>query len=249
MVILSNTASGRWTPAAAVLLVVLLTCPGTARAGEPRWQAGLEALTDFPVQLGGKVWVELPHRLRVSTSLGVLPGGYVDVINSFLVGVGAYNEATADVVRSSLESSLIWRVHAGWRPMSRRGFYFEIGYGLATLGGGLTAQDLICAMTGAAPPSGTSTGANYSVSSTLHMVDIELGWCWTLFRGLTLRAAVGAALTVGADTSVEPLAYQGSRLVKQFSAFSETYLDDIYTSYVFTPTLTVAVGWRVWPWL
>ena len=160
--------------------------------------------------------MELPHRIRLSTTMSILPGGYMGVINGLLVGMGAYNQATADVTRSSLESSLICRLHAGWRPFAQRGLYFEAGYGLAILGSGLTAQDLICAMIGAQPPSGTTAGASYAVSSTLHMIDLEFGWRWTLLRGLTLHAALGCALTVGAETSVNPPAgTQNSRLVQQ----------------------------------
>lgn len=177
-----------------------------------------------------------------------MPGPYVDTINALLVETDAYDQITADVVSSSLESSIIWRFHAGWRPVPGYGFYFEAGYGLATLGGGLSGQELVAEMLGTQPPSGTTGGAAYSISSTLHMVDLEVGWRWFLWRGLTLRAAVGCALTVGADTTVTPeFTPRSAALVEAFTAYGAAYLDDIYTSYVFTPTVSIAVGWRLWP--
>ena len=103
------------------------------------WQFGAEALTDFPIHVGAKLWLELPYRLRINTTFGALPGGYVDAINGFLVAVGAYSQQTADMIAAALKSSFVWRVHGGWRPFKRRGAYFEAGYGLVTLGGGLSA--------------------------------------------------------------------------------------------------------------
>jgi hypothetical protein len=219
--------------------------PKPAPPPERRWHLGVEALTDFPVQVGGKLWLEMPYRLRVSTSLGFLPGPYVDAINAVLVAAGAYDQQTADIIRNSLQSSLIFRLHAGWRPIARRGFYFEVGYGLAALGGGVSSADLFAAVTGEALPPMVAARRSYSVASQLHMIDVEIGWQWFLWKGLSLRTAIGFAGTLGAQTKARPAdGSSPSRAEAQFLTAGEKYLDDTYTSYVFTPAVSLALGWR-----
>ncbi|MBI5502564.1 MAG: hypothetical protein HY907_20130 [Deltaproteobacteria bacterium] len=231
----------------AVVLGVALALHASPASAE--WRLGVEALTDVPVQFGGRVWVEFPYGVRVDTSLGWLPGPYVDVINAIVVGLEGYDQNTADLVAGALSSSLVWRLHAGWRPLPDWGFYFEAGYGLAALGGGLGAEQLITAATGRAPPHDVPADRTYDITSLVHMIDVEVGWQWALFDDrLTLRTAIGFAGTVGASTTIEPqftpLTADGRRGVEQLTEAGEAYLDDVYTSYVFTPVVTAAVGYQ-----
>lgn len=215
-----------------------------------RFQLGLEALTDFPIQVGGRLWIEVPHRIRFAATFGYLPGPYVDTINAFLVAVGAYDQDTAGLIKAALTQSLIVRLHGGWRPFRRRGAYFELGYGLAALGGGLTGSQAIAAVTGTTPPTDPNESRGYDVQSILHLLDIELGWQWPVWRGLTFRVALGAALTVWSNTTVTPrFQPRLPGLQEQFTSAAEQYLDNTYRSYVFTPTVTFAAGWRFLPWL
>lgn len=212
---------------------------------ERSWHLGLEALTDFPLQIGGKIWLETPGRIRLSSSLGYLPGFYVDAINGILVGVGAYGQNTADMIRSSLKSSLIFRTHLGWRPIKRRGFYFEVGYTLATLGGGATTSDVVVLFTGLPLPLSGDGNKDYTLTSMVHMIDAEVGWMWLPWRGLTLRAAIGFAGTVAAKSKIERADQQPMNAVEDmFARSGEEKLDKTYTSYVFAPTFTFAIGWR-----
>jgi hypothetical protein len=213
-------------------------------------QLGVEVLTDFPVHVGGRIYVELPYRIRLSTTLGVLPGPYVDTINAILVSAGAYDQTTADLISAALKESLVFRLHGGWRPFKRRGAYFELGYGLIGLGGGLTGQQIIAAATGATPPADSSNSGGYDVRSILHMVDIELGWQWLVWRGITFRVAIGCALTAWSSTTVTPKSPSRFGAAQdRFAYAAAQYLDDTYRSYVFTPTITFATGWRFLPWL
>lgn len=217
---------------------------GAVRADDFHLQ--LEALTDVPVQVGVEVTVEMPWRLRASTSLGVLPGAYVDLINEVVVAAGGYDQDTAALVRGSLQNSLVWRLHAGWRPFEGHGWYFEAGYALVALGGGLSAEEVVSLATGADPPDAEpARERRYKVSSTLHMIDVEVGWEWVLWERLALRAAVGFAGTLAAATDIRP-DYRpvAPRLVDAFTGESEAYLDGIYTGYVFTPVVSLAAGYR-----
>jgi len=211
----------------------------------------LQVQTDFPVSVGARIKAEFPHRIQLSTGVGTLPGGYVDVINSVVVAAGGYDDATADVIRSTLASSLVWRTHLGWRPLAKRGWYFEGGYGLVTLGGGITGQEAIVLLTGGTAPTGGGGGnalLNYDVRSTLHMLDVETGWRWLLWRDrIVLNAALGFAGTVASKTTLEPRdpsPLTDTMALQTLADEGETYLDDIYTDYVFTPVVTVGIGYR-----
>ena len=209
------------------------------------WHLLAEAQTIVPLTVGAKLTLEMPWRIRASVGAGWLPGGYVDLINAVVVAAGGYDENTARVIRSSLESSLILRFHLGWRPFRAYGFVLEAGYGLVVLGGAVATEDLLSVATGITPPREPVSHRDYDVSSTLHMVDLELSYRWVLGPGIVLRVGVGFSGTVGAQSHVSPR-YLPMRMgpVNTFTKAAENYLDDTYESYVFTPTITAAVGWR-----
>src|ERR1700691_907453 len=187
---------------AIVVVVVLWATPATA---EPAWTLTPIAGTDFPIDVDLGVQVAAPFRLRATTTLGYLPGPYVDAINTFLVDIGAYNQDVANLVKSSLTSSLVWRTHVGYQPWACHGFYAMAGYGLVTFGGGATGSEIIEAATGKQlPVTDRTMPRTLAVTSTLHMLDVELGWDWHLDDHWLVRAAGGGGVTVAAHTTETP---------------------------------------------
>lgn len=230
---------------AVAAVFVALAAPRSAEASP--WHLQLSAATNFPLDLSLRLDVEGPHRLRLSTSVGVMPDGYVRALNAVSVSAGWYSESEGELIRTALQSSLVWRTHLGWRPFAREGFTVMVGYGLATLGGGASAQELLAGVTGAMPSRlETSSALRYSVRSTLHMVDVELGWEWTFFGDrLVIHTALGFAGTFAASTRITPdYTPRAPQAVASFTAAGERYLDDLYRSYVFTPVLSVGAGYR-----
>ena len=197
------------------------------------------------MDLAARVTVESPWRITVSTSLGVMPGPFVSLINEVATGFGWYDDTTAALIRSTLETSLVWRTHLGWRPFVSLGLYVEAGYGLVTLGGSATTEEIIEALT-AEEAAAAAGGKTYNASSTLHMIDVELGYVWDLGEsGWYLQTALGFAGTLGSSTEVTPaFTPRAPQLVARFSDGLERYLDDIYQSYVFTPVVTLGAGYR-----
>ncbi len=238
-----------------LLLGLLLACGAPAlaqeasvkaKARQPRLSLGAEALSEFPLQVGGRIWVELPGRILVGTSLGYLPGAYESAVNNTLVSAGAYDAATGEVIGAVMEDSLVWRVSLGWRPFSNHGAYLRAGYMLAFLETALT-PDLVQAAAGSLPVPTSLLGSyleGYAVETTLHMINAEIGWQWVVGPGLSLRCGLGAALTVGSSSTVTG-SNSHSRQVAALLAPTEAYIDDTLTSYVFTPTVTLALGWQV----
>ena len=234
----SSVFSRQW------VLVVVTLAATSVRAGD--WHLDAELLTDLPVEIGGRVGVEMPYGLRASTSVGYMPAGYVKLINAILTSAHAYNDATADLIQATIQKSLVWRTHVGWR-LPGHGFYVDLGYGLVGLGGGATGEELIAAVTGQKRASEESGEHPYDVASALHMIDGEVGWIWDLPYHLTVRTALGVAATLKARAKVEaafeprPLFQKG---VDAFEAYAEDYLVTTFETYVITPVFTVALGYR-----
>ncbi len=213
------------------------------KTSQPNLALGAEAVTDFPVLLGGRLWLELPGRLRLNTSLGVLPGAYSRVLGGLAESVGGVEDEEVDLVRDALSSSFIWRINAGWRPLPARGGYVDVGYTLATLGADLDAATVL-SVSDVTVPAAFKAG-DYAVRAHLHMVNLELGWMWDLFKGVTLRAALGATFIAGVDTTVS--GGPPTPLGRQITASAEAFFDDAFTSLRVIPTFTLALGWHIWP--
>jgi hypothetical protein len=240
-----------------VLAVVALAPTSAAAHGEPPAsnrpvEGRAELVNDVPVQIGGGLLLEhRPTRLRLRASLGVLPEAYVRLANNAVQAFeDSYTDPQADLVANTIQNSLIGRIHIGWRPVARRGFYVHAGYTVATLGGGATALALIEGITGRELEADTADATGeleFDAASTLHLIDTELGWERALWRGLTLRLSFGWSFTVASSTAVEAqFTLPGpvrERALREFERFTENYLNDTYTSYIHPPQLGIALGW------
>ncbi len=239
-----------------LLLCLPLLAPTTALAAPPPQGAvGLDLLlgTRFPLSLGAQAGFEGPWRLQAGLGAGWLPGAYVDAINGVAMAMNAYDQATADVIRSTIQSSLVLDADLGWRPFPGAGFLLGTGYSLITLGGSATAQDIIVAASGLEAPDYSGTMGwvpfdddsilNYQTSAVLQQLRVELAWRWWLGDRYVLRVGLGAAFTVAARSRIEP-AYDPLLpvLVDYFTEEAQDWLDGIMRSYVHSPTITVRLG-------
>ncbi len=224
---------------------LFFTGPARADDDSKDWHLGAEIATDLPVDLAARISVEAPYRIRLSTSFGLLPGPYVQLINAVIVEAGGYGQSTAEVIESALNRSFVWRTQLGWRFAPDWGFYTDVGYSLVTFGGGVSGTETLTLATGIAVPFDDSLVV-FDVDSTLHLLVVEAGYEWTLFGDhLLIRLAAGFAGTIGSSTTVEPqFKPLLPMLVGSYAKDTAEQLDDIYTSYVFTPTITVGAGYR-----
>lgn len=204
----------------------------------------VEIGTDLAIQIGGTVNLTLPQQVRISTTLGILPRPYVNLINEIITGFGWYDDLTAALIEDTLSESLIWRLHAGY--IFDFGLYIDGGYSLVTLGGGTSAEAVMSILTGEEPEV-PGPERIYDVESTLHMLDIEIGWKG-VFGDFVLRCALGFSGTVASSTTVEQTFNVNNKALQrgidELERFTEAYLDDVYTSYVFTPVVSVSLGYR-----
>ena len=227
---------------------VLAAPPATAPGRFEPWHLDVGVQTSVPADVAGRIDVEMPARLQFTTSLGVLPGPYVDVINGVAVAAGGYDDDTASLIRSSLQRSMVWRTRLGWRPLKKRGFTFGVGYGLLALGGEARGSEVVSALTGAEPPEARpgSGSTDYDIDPVVHAIDVEIGWRFLFLRDrLVLRTAIGYLGTLASSTTLQP-GFEPARpgVEAGFRAASEAELDDLIESYFHAPLVTVSLGWR-----
>lgn len=235
------------TVALLVVCALTLLSARTALADKDDFHLRAEAASDFPLDVAGRVTLEGPLRLRLSTSLGVLPSQYVDGLNGVLVNAHAYSDGIGQLVGDTFRSSLVFRTHVGIRPFAKSGFYIDAGYGLVSLGGDANAGRAISDATKWKVPAGSHVNVadlNFSLSSKIHMLDVELGWELTIARHIALRFAFGGAFTMTSTTTITPeFSYPSQASIQPYLNRASGLLDHIYQNYGFVPVLTVGAGY------
>lgn len=213
-----------------ILIAAVVLVAGTAhaqptaeRTDERAWHLGVEALTDFPLHVGAQVWLETPHRFRITLSSGEMPDAYLQTINKIAVSAGAYGQPTADFITELLDHAESWRLQVGWRPFRHRGAYVEAGFGLLTLEKGLALASVIQLATTLPAPQEANVGFGYEVHTVVETLGVEVGWIWYPWRDLTVRFALAFAAPVGAQISIKP--NFASTLQQPFTRFAEAYGD------------------------
>lgn len=204
------------------------------------------AHSDLPVFVGAGVDYEGPYRIRLATSVGIIPKAYVQASNALLVPIfesRGYGEPQADLIESALQNSLVWRTTVGWRPLSDYGFIFGAGYTFMGLGGAATGAQIIAGTTGIQAPAGTGN-SNFDVAASVHLLHVEAGWQWELGDYVWLRTGIGWGFSIASATTVDAQTSR-NRGISAFETLTENYIDDLFTSYVHPPQITFAIGWQL----
>jgi hypothetical protein len=205
------------------------------------WHVLVEAATDFPLSVGGRVAFETPARVRVGGYLGVLADPYLDLAETVASGVsGDLDPATMELARSALESSLVARGFVSWSPFRGRGFYLLAGYSYIHFGGDLTSTEVLEQATnysGEDPVNGRAR-----LDAGLHGIHGELGY--RFYAGpVTFRLSLGFTGTVAAHTRIDVTSDEGQEEANQLAEEGETVLQDTLTRYAMAPTLGFGVGY------
>ncbi len=229
-----------------LLLVAALAAPRPA----DDWRTWLEVGTDVPTQVSATVRLVAPGRVRLFTGVGWLPPGYVQLANQVATQVGDYTVAQADAVAAALQDSLVWQIGAGWQPWADLGLTVDLGYQLLTLGGSATGETLLAIATSQSAPDRDTDQApgEYTLGLTVHRLRLAVGWTWWLGEAgdWSVSAQLGGELTLGNTATVDPTfgGFQVRR-AEAFAARAEASLSDIINTYLHSPTVGVAVGYRL----
>jgi hypothetical protein len=225
------------------VLVVVFAAPGTSKAWDS-YKLDLGVGTLVPVYIGGQAVLEMPHRILASLEIGWMPKPYVGVVNGVAEAFNAYSSSTGDLINEAIKNSFILRPSIGWRPFESRGFEVMGGYTLVALGGGISAVEAIEAATG--KTSQVPRGTDIPLSSVMHCFHVTLGWRWILGEHWVLRANVGYLQAFASHSSIDatPSRASGQAALQSLNAQVNSYLNDVYTTYVKTPTLGVTINYR-----
>jgi hypothetical protein len=210
----------------------------------------LGAATEFPIMvLGATTLLEVPYGIQIRADVGWLGSPYSNAINSFLDAIGAYGSGqtatyTSELIQAAVQNSLVVRAGAGWRPFARHGFEIFAGYTLVALGGSLSGQEAITAVTGK-QFAANEQRLDVTIQSTLHNFNAGFGWRWLFLRDhLVLRLSGEYLQTLASSTSLTLSGASGSRDLPNISAALNNYLNGIYLTYVKTPVVSLGLAYR-----
>ena len=198
--------------------------------------------------VGAQATLELPYRFLVQGEIGVLPAAYLNGIDGVLTRSGVYDATTSALVRSSIQSSLVVRASAGFRPFSDHGLEIMGGYTLASLGGGVSARTAIEAVSGVALPTALPD-AQIQLQTTIHALHVSLGWRWVIADHVVVRASLAYLQSVGSSSSLALpstlAALPGvTTVVDQVNQIVDTKMNDTYTKYAKLPVVGLSLGYR-----
>jgi hypothetical protein len=228
------------------MLLALLSLP-TAAAEDRALLGGVELFTAFPTDVGLRGTLEGPGRVRLTSSVGLMPRPYLDAINDTATDQGWYDEDTADLIDAALKDALVLRAHLGWRPVERIGLQLEAGYGWIGLGGGLTGAEIIEAKYGFDMSYWLGDDYNFRSEASLHRVEASVGWEQVFREHLLIRFDLGGSYTFAAKAEVHR-DFDGGWLfndaLDDLEDDMEDDLEETFTRSVHTPIIALGVGWR-----
>lgn len=211
----------------------------------------LEATTNAPVDIGGRLTLELPGRFRIMAGVGVMPSFYSSLINQIAVRAMLYDQTVAAILKTTLDNSLVWRIHGEWRAIPSAGFFIGFGYSQALLGGTVNGASIAGMSASLNVPASVLSGVNYQINSTLHMLSGEVGYEFSFFANvMTLRLALGFTGTIASKTNVQAQVAAGvpaqvAAAAVQAGAQAAAIFDTMYRDSVFSPTLSIGVGFKL----
>jgi hypothetical protein len=174
-------------PTRIVLAGIVWGASGPALAAPPE-SLHLDLLTGtrLPIDVQGRLQLEMPHRLRLGLHAGWMPSDYLTLINDIATGAGWYSDATAVLISAALDDAILLGADFGWRPLEKHGFFFGAGYQAALLGGSVTGTELLEEFTGAEIPQ-SGRDPRIGVSALVHMVDVHVGWEEVVAQNVVMR--------------------------------------------------------------
>lgn len=193
---------------------------------------------DEPLAVGGDFDL---GPLHTGARVGWMPEGYADTISAVIVALGGWDDATAELIDDVLGPSLVIDVDLGAGLTNGR-FYGAAGLMVVSLGAGATSGDRLTAASGIeVDPVGGRFGFDGELKARTTHISVKalVGTRVPLPASLVLRLEVGGLHTVAATSK---LLQDGQELPLASDAFDD-YLRDVYTTYVWSPTLGARIGW------
>jgi hypothetical protein len=160
------------------------------------WHAGIAVGADIPVDaLNVGFVIQAPSGVRLSSSVGFM----TDVFLGHMDAPDGGHAATV-LMHAALRDSIVWRTHLGMKPWKTHGFFASAGYSMCSFGGTVTGGDALSALVDRMVPFALGSMQLVHMTSTLHALDLEAGWEWSIAHRFKFRTAISAATMIAAST-------------------------------------------------
>ena len=223
---------------------------GTAAAQEAyvvpspdRWSVTALVGTDVGLDVGGGLQIETPFRLRLTGTAGWMPGLYAKALKHYYTDLFGGREPVGELLEEQLENAFVAHGTLGLRPFANRGLFIEATYSYVHS----SKDGLIASLIEAAGGQGLSEGdefqRTFESTAHAHMLGAMLGWQWGLWRGFSLRLAVGFSTIVKTSTSIEPnFTPRDPALNARIVTAAEAALEDAGVG-IFAPVVSLYLGY------
>ncbi|MCB9025254.1 MAG: hypothetical protein H6625_02980 [Bdellovibrionaceae bacterium] len=210
----------------------------------------LEAGTEIPFQIAGRVKANFNSEFYATTGLGMSLDFLMGINSSLISGVGILGENTAEVVTSAISNSFIIDIRGGWNLHNLNGLFVEAGYLYMMGGGGDVTVDQLENAFGteySANPLVLSNASLMSIGTDLHALTVHAGYRWQIAENWLFNVDVGlikpftSTTTLNADQVVG--GSQAVLVAQQLKDHVESEISDVYLSQLFIPTATVWLSW------
>jgi hypothetical protein len=192
----------------------------------------LEAVTNAPVDVGGRVTFEAPFRVRLSAGFGVVPSFYLGLVNGAIQRTGAYDMMFGQAGSGAYDGGSAWRAQIGVRPFKNSGFYIDGGYSMVNLSGRV-----------AGPIVAGLPSVSLDLETRLHTWLIEIGFQGQVADRMVLGFGLGVLGTIAASTSASTSRTIATRAAKPIAQDAVSSFDRRIEQYGYVPTATLRVGY------
>lgn len=195
------------------------------------WILSLEAAMQTPVDLGGRIGVELPFGVRAFGGYGWVPPFYMDVFTG--MAARASSDARLRALMDEADySGHTWRLGLGVRPFPKLGLYLDAAYVRAALDASLDLK-------GTEVPELAEMVGGYALRTELDLWLVELGYQVEMRDRLLLAAGIGLLGTWNATTWLKP---NGGAPSGEVLSEAAAQVDSAFEKYGFIPTLNLRAG-------
>ncbi len=190
-------------------LVVLLSATAgatAARAEDGQVDApvrlGISLTTKFPVSSGLEAQLELPARFYVSGGVGVIPVGFLHLVNETAVELEAWPEDLGGFAANHVDRTSVLSGALGWRPtLGGGGLFVELSAARVQVSVSAYSSEVFATFAPGASlelTDGDRRAERLNVDLTVDLVGGQVGWMWEL-DPVYVRAGIGGLAAVRAS--------------------------------------------------
>ena len=173
----------------------------------PDWALDIEALTHFPIAIGGALTLRSPALLFIRAHGAVVPEPYVAVVDDVLRGAGAYDDQLSSDVRTVATSTVLASLSLG---IALESIDLAAGYSLLYRQTSIERGFVVRTLGADGPALAPAIPEAVPTEALVHMIHGEISARFVIAEHFLLRIgmrwdhAVGAHVDAHLDASADP---------------------------------------------